>query len=270
MACERDCITKLVEYIESQGVEVNIGRNNARGNKGFFKVVGKNNYRIDISNGLNETEILRVLVHEFAHYVHYKYDKTLKSAEFLFGSDYNLYEDDLINLTVDSIPKCSIKPLFHQKETLKSEISELSRFIKNIYPDFKISEPFKIIENEIQKPAKYLLKYDRVKVIEGFGFRILSIDDIDKSFPKMSDVCKKYLMIQSKRRMLKRITSKISRLNRYYNSVSELISRSFEYYILRPEIMQAKAPALYVFYNKNTPKIKYIANFIEIAKNCLT
>ena len=41
MVSERNRIIRLKEYFESLGIEVNIGKNKARGNKGFFR--GTNN-----------------------------------------------------------------------------------------------------------------------------------------------------------------------------------------------------------------------------------
>ena len=135
----RNRIEKFVNYIESQGIVINLAKNKARGNKGLFKVFGSN-FRIDISKDINESEILHVLVHEFTHYVHYKYDKSLKSLNFLLGDKEEEYLEDLIQLTVDSIPKTSIEPLFNEKEKINREIKLLSNSIKSEFPNFKISK----------------------------------------------------------------------------------------------------------------------------------
>ena len=37
MASERNRILDVLNYVESCGIEVNIGKNKARGNKGFFE-----------------------------------------------------------------------------------------------------------------------------------------------------------------------------------------------------------------------------------------
>ena len=87
-------------------------------------------------------------MHEFAHYVHYTYDKTLKSLDFIIDENDELTEE-LIKLTVDSI------------------------------------------------------------------------------------------------------NSKISRLNRYYNSPTELFARSMEAYILNREVFLKKAPNLAKHYNQS-------------------
>jgi hypothetical protein len=67
----------LENYLKSCGIEVYVGKNNARGNKGYFKVKGAD-FRIDIAKGQSEDVILKTLAHEFAHFVHYYYDKSLK------------------------------------------------------------------------------------------------------------------------------------------------------------------------------------------------
>lgn len=264
MACKRNCITKLVEYIESCGVDINIGKNKARGNKGFFKARGDNNYRIDVSNKLDEGEILRVLVHEFSHYIHYTNDKTLKSTEFLFGNEFDNFEEDLIKLTVDSIPKNTIEPLFLAKDELAKEISKLNSYIKNIYHDFKLSEPYKKIEKNLPKHAKYLLKYDRVKLLNGFTFKIYSIENLKEDFKELTEIERKYILLKSNQRNMRRINSKISKLNRYYNSPTELIARSFEYFILNSEIMKTKTPKLFEFYVHNSIKNPQIKKMVEI------
>ncbi|MCQ2744199.1 MAG: hypothetical protein MJ230_05325 [bacterium] len=264
MAGKRNCITRLVEYIESCGVDINIGKNKARGNKGFFKARGYNNYRIDISSKLDEGEILRVLVHEFSHYIHYKNDKTLKSTEYLFRNEFCNFEEDLIKLTVDSIPKNTVEPLFLKKEELKKEISKLNDYIKNFYPDFKLSEPYKKIEKNLSKSAKYLLKYDRVKLLSGLTFKIYSIENLKKDFKELNEVEYKYILLKSKQRNLRRINSKISKLNKYYNSPTELIARSFEYFIFNPNIMQEITPKLFDFYKLNSIKNPQIKKMIEI------
>ena len=86
MASERNRILNLIEYIQSYGITVNIGKNKAQVNKGFFKVTNKEKYRIDIAKGLDEISILSCLVHEFSHFIHYKYDNTLKNLDFILDS----------------------------------------------------------------------------------------------------------------------------------------------------------------------------------------
>lgn len=256
MACKRNRITELVQYLESLGIEVNIGKNKARGNKGLFKVCSEK-FRIDIAKGQSDETILKTLIHEFAHFIHYNYDKTLQSLDFIIVDSEDLTEE-LIRLTVDSIPKDSISPIFNQKESIKNEIKSISKNISNIYPDFKISEPFKPIEQRIKKTnLRYLLKYDKVKLIEGFSIKFYSINDLDAPLE-----IKNYLKLKSLQRALKRVNSKITRLNKYYNSPTELFARALEIYITNRESFIEKAPVL-VQYFDNT-ELSQIKNLKKI------
>ncbi len=176
MACERDRIVKIIEYLESLGITVNIGKNKARGNKGFFKVKG-NQYRIDIANSINDEELFPLVVHEFAHFLHFKYDKTLKSLDFILKSKEETLQEEMIALTVEQIPKKSIAPLFKAKEELMEEIPKTFG-----------------IASELRKHA------------------------------------------------LRRVNSKISRLNRYYNQPTELFARALEMYFTSYDSCKKLAP----------------------------
>lgn len=179
MACERNRILDLIEYLKSLGIDVNLAKNKARGNKGFFRVKGEN-FRIDIAKGLSEDAILSVLIHETAHFIHYQYDKKLKSLDFILNKCDDDITEELISITVDSIPKDSIRHLFEAKENLKLQI---------INPILK-------------------------------------------------------------KRTLNSINNKISRLNRYYNSPTELFARSIEAYLMNREKFSKKAPLLLEKYDK--------------------
>ena len=67
MVSKRDCIENIIDYLRTLNIEVNVAKNNARGNKGFFSAKGFS-YRIDVSKKIENEEILSVLAHEFAHY----------------------------------------------------------------------------------------------------------------------------------------------------------------------------------------------------------
>ncbi len=208
MVGERDRILTLINYVESLGLEVNYGKNKARGNKGFFRVKSEK-YRIDISKDLDSTETLRVLVHEFSHYIHYMNDKTLKSLDFLDKEIDDVLMEELISLTVDSIPKETIKPLFDMQTALKKTIVEL----------------------------------------QGHKFDIFKLSEL-----------------RIKKRMLNSVNNKISRINRYYNSATELFARSMEEFILNNETFQSKAPNLFNVYTNYVNKNSLLLNFIKNVK----
>ena len=260
MACKRD---RIIEFIQKQGITVNIGKNKARGNKGFFKALNTE-YRIDIAKGMSDDEILRVLVHEFIHYIHYQYDKKMNSYNFLFENINDEIIEELLNITVSSINKSEIKPLLDQESSLKAEINELANDIKSEYSDFSIYLPYKTIENKIKNNFRYLLKYDVVKVIENFRLKMYDIKKLDDY--ELSKDVRTYILLKSKQRLLKRLKNRISKLNRYYNKPSELIARSFEKYVFDKNYMREHTPILYDNYNcviKNN-KIPILSKFIGL------
>ena len=146
MASKRNRIIEIKNYLESCGVTINIGKNKAQGHTGFFKA-SKNTYRIDIAKGLAEDDILKALAHEFAHFLHYSYDKTLKSLDFVFPNT-DEYIEELIKITVENIPKNNAKQLFDIKDNIQNEIQQISLKIKNIYPDFKENKDYSLLEEK--------------------------------------------------------------------------------------------------------------------------
>ena len=208
MASERNRILNLIDYLETLNIEINWGKNKAQGNKGFFRVKS-NQYRIDISKDLSDTEALRVLVHEFAHYIHYKNDKTLKALDFLNTKIDDNITEELISITVDSIPKETIEPLFNMQKELINNIKKIK-----------------------SQNNSFLTKFE----------------------------------LSSKQKILNRINAKISRINRYYNSTTELFARSMEKFILETNDFKNKAPALYKIYSEYITKDIILLNFINNVK----
>ena len=248
---------KLINFIESCGIIVNCGKNNARGHRGFFRTDG-NIFRIDLSKKLDKESILKTLAHEFAHFIHYKYDKSLKRLDFIFSDDDEVLEE-LISITVLTIPKSTVEPIFKLKEDLEKEISDLKKLFQKSPIDKKS------LEKEIKKTnLKYFLKHDRIRLIEGLKSTFYSIEELDKDTD-----CEIYLHLLSKQRALKKINAKISRLNKYYNSPTELFARSFELYISDSELLKTKAPLVYKYYQKalENNKIPLISEFVTRASN---
>ena len=178
MAGQRNRIIKIKEYIESFGICVNIGKTKACGNKGIFKHFGGKKFRIDVSKEVPEENIIPVLIHEFAHYIHYSFDPELKSLDFVFGSTSDVIEEELIKITVNDIPKDTAASLFNQKKLITAEIKQLVQVIKAVYPDFKLSSSYKKIERTLTKPVSYLLKYDKVKIFN----TVYSVEHLSETF----------------------------------------------------------------------------------------
>ena len=236
MASERNRSLELKEYFSKLGIDVNIGKNKARGHRGVF-MHGFNNYRIDVSKNLDESSVLSTMLHEFAHFVHYKYDKSLQSLDFIFGDLTDDIKEELIKVTVQEIPKDFASELYSAKNNINSEIKILLNQIKLSLPNFKLSEKNKEIERTLPQPLRYLLKYDNVKYFN----HLYSVNNIDSDY-NLTETQKIYIKIKSKQRALKRINSKISRLNKYYNNNTELFARFVDAYYTKPEITRQIAP----------------------------
>ncbi|MBQ7764042.1 hypothetical protein IJ384_01595 [bacterium] len=265
MVSKRNRYITLINFIESCGLEVNIGKNKAQGNKGFFKVKNQK-YRIDISKNLEDEELLGVLAHEFAHFVHYQYNNKLNSLNFIFPEYNEELEEELIKITVDSIDKKTIEPLFNQIEVLKKEIQTTEEaLITSFSNNKKLPEISLMLEKKIKSSnLKYLLKYDNVKVIENFQEKVYSIDYLSVEKP---EEC--YILHKSKQRALKRLNSRISRLNRYYNSTTELFARAVELFFTNKTKLFKLAPRTYNILENSikSNKVPFLTNFyIEAEK----
>lgn len=213
MADKRNRVIELTNYLESLGIVVNIGKNKARGNRGIF--CRKNGtYRIDISKNMDEETVLATLIHEFAHYVHYKYDKTLKSLEFVFGVLTEEEQEELLNVTVNNIPKEFAASLYKIKEEYTAENKILLNKIRKIYPDFKVSEPNKKIERSLM-----------------FAF-------------SLSELQASYIKLKSNQKNISKINARINKLNKYYNQPSELWARFCEMFFIDYELANQIAPAV--------------------------
>lgn len=255
MVSERNRILELKEYLLSLGICVNIGKNKARGHRGLF-MHRFDSSRIDISDDVEHEKILSVILHEFAHYIHYSYDKTLKSLDFIFDEFTDEIKEELIKITVNEVPKDFAQALYNKKDGLKKELKILSEQIKNFCPDFKLSEKNKKIEKTINYPFKYLLKYDRVKFMSDF-YSLQNVRNYN-----LSEEAVLYLQIKSKQRAINRINSKISKLNKYYNHPTELFARFLDYYYTKPEYTSLIAPRACEYMKR--AKSKYIEKLDEI------
>ena len=261
MDCERD---RLINYIKSCGIAVNIGKNKARGHKGFFRA-SDGGYRIDISNSLSDEEICSVLVHEFIHYVHYCHDINMENIEFMLPEQNDILTEELLRITVNSIKKKSISPLYSMKQNADIEVKNIFSLLKKKYPDIKLGKPYKVLENILNKSnMKYLLKHDNVAVYEGFTKKLYRVSDVDNY--DINEDAALYIRLKSKQRLQRRINSRISKLNRYYNRPSELLARSFECYIFDNEKFKELAPNLSKIYNETIKlcKIKELSGLFKI------
>lgn len=263
---------ELIKYFKSLGIEVHTSTK-ARGHQGFYM---KN--RIDISKNIPECRIIPTLLHEFAHYIHSKIEpqmlRTGGSLEVLFNSkNTEIYKEELFEITlfVDKNSKC--ERLEHNKKIVKDKILEQEKIIKKTYPKFQRSKKFKEFDRYIKKSnAKYLLKYDRVKLITGMFFKkteIYSIENIEKDFYDMPEAFVAYIRLNSWRKKQSRISAKINRLKKYYQKPTELFARLVEGLYLNPQRIQIIAPHTYKrFYELlNSGYYKELSNLSEYLFN---
>ena len=234
---------ELIKYFRSLGLAVHT-TTKARGHQGFFL---KN--RIDISKNVKPERIAPTLMHEFAHYIHYKLEPDMPknggSLKILFGSDE--YLEELVKVTnfVDENSLCV--RLYEHKSRVKDKIKEYENIVKRAYPNFQRSKKFKEFDKYIKKTkAKYLMKYDRVRVIEGGFFRtktkLYSIDNIEKDFTDMPKAFAAYIRLHSYQKKQARISARINKYKKYYERPTKLFARFVEGLYMDKEWVEAIAP----------------------------
>lgn len=237
MAEIRNSIAKkeLVDFLKNLGIDVHLNTK-ARGNAGFC--MGN---RIDISKNLSDERAKDVLLHEFAHYVHYKLEpcmaKTHGSLEKLFDTQEKLIikeiEDELFQITLIVFNGEKTRRIKALKENLNNKIKNEREIIKKYYPNFQVGEKFKDFERYIRfSSAKYLLKYDRV-ILRGGWFTMdttISIKTIKDDFPKMPEAFVSYIRMKSYERHRRRLNDRKARINRYLRQPTELFARFFQFY----------------------------------------
>lgn len=236
---------ELIKYFKSLGLTVHT-TTKARGHQGFFL---KN--RIDISKNIPENRIVPTLLHEFAHYIHSKIEpdmnKTGGTLDMLFKDDSRVLFDELIKVTNFVDPNSLCVRLYEHKDRVKSKIKEYENIIKIYYPDFMRSKKFKEFDKYIKKSdARYLLKYDRVRLIQGGFFRkttkLYSIDNIEKDFTDMPKAFAAYIRLKSYQKKQTRISARINKYKKYYEKPAELFARLVEGLYLDREWVEAIAP----------------------------
>lgn len=236
----------LINYFESLGIDVHTGTK-ARGHLGFF-LEG----RIDISKNISEYKIIPTLLHEFAHYIHSKLENNIAksggSLSIIFDTEED-FTEELLKVTnfVDNNSKC--EKLFKHKEIVKQKIKFLDAKIKQEFPKFKRSKPFKEFNRAIKgSNLKYLLKYDRVKIMPWFVFgreEILSVSTLEKDFPNLKSSFADYIRLKSFLRKQNKISSRISKIQKYYSRPTELFARFVEgLYIDKAQVYEL-APRVY-------------------------
>lgn len=219
----------LIKYFKSLGLDVHT-TTKARGHLGFYL-----DGRIDISKNTPTEKIVPTLLHEFAHYIHSKIEKNIAktggSLNVIFDTNEDLQEEMLaVTNYIDEHSKC--ERLFKHKQIIKNEIKVLDEKIKQKYPKFQRSKPFKEFNKAIKgTKIKYLLKYDKVLIKSWLPFskdEFLSINTIEKDFPNLKQEFIYYLRLKSLQRKQKRVSSRIFKIQKYYKRPTELFARFVE------------------------------------------
>ncbi len=259
----------VIEYLKTLDIEVKTNTK-ARGNNGLYQ---KN--RIDIARGLTEEKAIEVLVHEFAHHIHYKIDKDFVKnggsiANLFNTSDITQIHTELVNVTNVIDENSRLKIFLNAKETTADTIKSMQNAIRRDYPEFMRSKKFAEFENYVKNSdAKYLVKYDAIRLMQGFFFkkeRIISVKNIENDFPDMPKAFQTYIRLCSLQRKQSRITRRINKLNKYYTKPTELFARFVQGYFSNPETVSSIAPYTVKRFNQllNDGYYKELKEFFEI------
>ncbi len=259
----------VIEFFKTLDIDVKTNTK-ARGNNGLYQP-----NRIDIAKGLTEEKAISVLVHEFAHYIHHKIDKDFVKtggslANIFNTSDIVEIQNELIQVTNLIDTNSRLKIFLNAKKETADTIKSMQNAIKRDYPDFLRSKKFKEFESYIKNSdAKYLVKYDAIRLMHGFFFkkeRIITVKNIENDFPDMPKAFQTYIRLCSMKRRQARITRRINKLNKYYTKPTELFARFVQGYFTNPETVTTIAPKTTKRFNTllNEGYYKEMKDFFEI------
>lgn len=253
MAEIRDSITKdeIINFLTSIGISVHLNTK-ARGHNGFCTT-----NRIDVSKKLPQDKIVDVLLHEFAHYVHFKLEpgliKSQGTIEKLFNLENEsvkskLIESELYQISLIIFDNSSERKLKKLKKIIGLKIENERQIIKEEYPEFQSSKKFKEFDKYIKNSdARFLLRYDRVLIKRGILFpdKLIGISTLETDFSNMPKAFKAYLRMKSYERHRNRLTAKLSKINRYLKYPTELFARFFQMYCCDNSGLKGLAPISY-------------------------
>lgn len=235
----------VVDFLKSLDIEVKTNTK-ARGNQGLYQ-----RNRIDIAQGLTEERAVEVLVHEFAHHIHYKIDKDFlnnggKLENLFCTSDVEPIKLELKKVTEYFEQNSRLQIFIRAKKETAETIKGMQNAIKREYPDFLRSKKFAEFEKYIKNSeAKYLVKYDAVRLMHGFFFkkeRIITVKNMEKDFPDMPKSFQLYIRLCSLLRKQTRISRRINKLNKYYEKPTELFARFVQTYFSNKSEVEKIAP----------------------------
>lgn len=235
----------VIDFLRDCGIEVKTNTK-ARGNQGLYQ---KN--RIDLSRNIKDDKAIAVLVHEFAHHIHYKIDKDFikngGSIEKLFDTkDISEIKSELVQVTRLTDKNSRLTVFLEAKEETSKTIKSMQSAIKRDYPNFLRSKKFPEFEKYIKNSdAKYLVKYDAIRIIKGFFIKkehILTVKNLENDFPDMPKAFQIYIKLCSMVRKQAKLTRRINKLTKYYEKPTELFARFVTGYFITPETIETVAP----------------------------
>ena len=145
--------------------------------------------------------------------------------------------------------------------------------IRRDYPEFMRSKKFPEFEKYIKNSdAKYLVKYDAIRLMQGFFFkkeRVLTVKNIETDFPDMPKAFQLYTRLCSMQRKQAKISRRINKMNKYYEKPTELFARYVQGYFSTPETISTIAPITTKRFNEllNAGYYKELKDLFEIFKN---
>ena len=199
----------VIEFLRSLDIEVKTNTK-ARGNQGLYQ-----RNRIDISKGLDEERAIEVLVHEFAHHIHYKIDRDFVknggTIETLFNTSSIIeIKEELLNVTNLIDKNTRLQIFLKAKDEANATIKGMQNAIRRDYPNFMRSKKFAEFDKYVKdSDAKYLVKYDAIRLMQGFFFkkeRIISVKNLEHDFPDMPKAFQLYIRLCSMQRKQSKIS----------------------------------------------------------------
>lgn len=272
----------LIKYVKSINIDLTLNSKSKR-HLGCYiqKTTSYKTNIIKISSNLLDKRFIEVLSHEFAHFVHNIMINTLNDNDdnlnFLFNINkensnlLNIIKKELINVTYYVDKNSAFENLNKSKNELKNQIKILELSIKKKYPYFLKSKPFNEFNKYIKKSeARFLLKYDNVKIITPFLRRekFFSINNIDNDFKDMPIEFRNYLRLKSLTKKQTNLTKKINNLKKYYYSPNELFARFIEGIIIDKNLIKNIANTTYnrFYYLLENGYYPYLNEYLSLLK----
>lgn len=260
--------SKIKKYCEDCGLEVKTSTK-ARGHQGVFLHNYRELRRIDISKDLPQDKFLQVISHEFAHYFHHLLDNEFESLQEIFGIKEEVLVPELEAVTSFLAADSVMEKLESEVEKIKSEIVSLETVIKKTYPHFLRSKKFTEFERYVKNsPARFLVKYDNVKVVEAFKIVLYSVVDVESQFPEMPEPFVAYIKLRALMRRQRRYSSRKRKVGNYYSKSSELFARFVECWVVNQEKLKELAPFTYTAFEERIEyrSFRVLKDFLDLVR----